>query len=143
MQDVNWLSFVFAALIPLLVGFIWYHPKVFGKAWMHSIGMTEEKAKQANMAVVFGVSIFMSGLMALFMLSYVNGPTQEGQFDTFGHGAFHGLGIGIVLAIPILVTNGLFEQRSWKNMLINAGYWTLCFVLMGGVLDAMNTFSFD
>ena len=140
MPPVNWLSFAIAVLIPMILGFIWYNPKVFGKAWMESIGMTEEKAKEANMPLTFGLSLVLSALLAFFLINFVNAPVeQEGIYDTFKHGAFHGAFLGVVVVIPVMVTNGLFEQKSWKNMLINVAYWTLAMALMGGVLDAMNT----
>jgi hypothetical protein len=139
MENVNWLSLILAALIPMVVGFIWYNPKVFGNAWMASIGMTEEKAKEANMALTFGLSFVMALLLAFFMLMFVNGPGQEGEFDTFKHGAFHGVFIAILVGMPILVTNGLFEQKNFKNLAINTGYWIVTLALVGGVVDVMNT----
>jgi hypothetical protein len=45
-----------AALVPMIIGFIWYHKAVFGKAWMAASGMTDEKAKGGNMPVIFGLS---------------------------------------------------------------------------------------
>ena len=140
MENVSWLSLVLATLVPMVMGFIYYHKAVFGNAWMASIGMTEEKAKQANMPVVFGVSLLMSFLIAFFLLGNVNGLGQEGEFDTFKHGAAHGAIISFFVVIPTFITNGLFEQRSWKNMLINAGYWLLTLMLMGGIVDYMNHF---
>lgn len=138
MDHVNWLSLPVAGLIPLVTGFIWYHKAVFGKAWMEAVGMTEEKARQGNMGLVFGVSFVLSVLLAFFMMFNVNSPGQEGQYDTFKHGAFHGVLVGVLVAIPVLVTNSLFEQRSGKSMLINAGYWVVTITLIGGVADAMN-----
>ena len=122
----------------MVVGFIFYHKAVFGKAWMNSIGMTEEKAQQANMALVFGLSFVMSFLLSFFLLNFNNSPGQEGQFDTFGHGAAHGAILSIFLVIPIFVTNGLFEQKSWTNILLNCGYWIITLALMGGIVDVMN-----
>lgn len=49
-----------AALVPMIVGFIWYNPKVLGGIWMEASGMTEEKAKGANMPLIFGVSFLLS-----------------------------------------------------------------------------------
>ena len=138
MENVNWLSIVLAAIIPMVMGFIWYGNFAFGKAWMASIGMTEEKAKEANMGLTFGLSFVMSALMAFFLMGFNNGPGQEGVYDTFGHGAAHGAILSVFLVIPIFITNGLFEQRSWTNMLINAGYWLITLALMGGVVDVMN-----
>ena len=138
MENVNWLSFILAVLTPMIIGFIWYNPKVFGKAWMDSIGMTEEQAQQGNMPVIMGVSLLLSALLAFFLINFNNQPGQEGVFDTFKHGAFHGVFLGITVGLPILVTNGLFEQKNAKNLLINSAYWLVTMALMGGILDAMN-----
>lgn len=138
MGDINWLSLIIAAILPSILGFAWYSPMLFGKAWMDSIGMTEEKAKSANMPLNMGLSLVLSFFLAFFLLATVNGMGQEGEFDTFKHGAFHGLLLGILVVVPTFITNGLFEQRAWKTMLINVAYWTLTLALMGGVIDAMN-----
>ncbi len=138
MENVNWLSMVIATILPMVVGFIYYNPKVFGNAWMKSLGITEEDIKKQNMAKTYGIAIVMSFLLAFFLLNFNNSPGQEGEFDTFKHGAFHGLFLTVVMAMPILMTNGLFELKSLKNIFINIGYWLITLVLMGGVLDAMN-----
>jgi hypothetical protein len=138
MASINWISIIISTLIPIVVGFVWYHKAVFGKAWMTSVGMTEEKASKANMPVVFGIAVVMAFLLSFFLLNNVDGPGQEGEFDSFQHGAFHGILMGILVAMPIMVINALFEQRSWKNMAINVGFWVVTLALMCGVLDAMN-----
>ncbi len=138
MGDINWLSFAISMVMPMIVGSVYYHKKVVGTAWMDTIGMTEEKAQKANMAIIFGVSLTMSALLTFFLLVFNNDPGQEGQFDTFQHGAFHGAFVGLIIAMPVMVTNALFEQRSWKYMLINIAYWVITLALMGGVVDAMN-----
>ena len=138
MPTPNILAIILAALIPMIVGFIYYHPKVFGKAWMQSLGLTEEDLKKGNMAVIFGVSLLMSFLLSMFLLVNVDGPGQEGQFDSFKHGAFHGTLIGFMVAMPVLVTNGLFERKNMKNLAINTVYWVITIALMAGVIDALN-----
>jgi len=137
-MNVNWLALVIAALVPTVMGFIWYHKAVFGKTWMASIGMTEEQAQKANMPLVFGIALVMSFIVAFFFTNFNNGPGQEGEYDTFKHGALHGVLIALFIAMPVLATNGMFEQRSWKNILINIGYWVVTFAIMGGIVDAMN-----
>ena len=161
----NFMIMPIAALIPLAVGFIWYNPKIMGTAWMNETGMTEEKAKQSNMMVVFGLSYLFACLVTLPLMGIVN--HQFGIFSlfadepgfgeagsetmrlfamvndtlnigskhlTFGHGAVHGGIAGIGLALPIIATNAMFEQKSWKYIWINVGYWTVSLILMGGVL---------
>ncbi len=147
-----------AALIPTVIGFIWYNPKVFGNAWMAAADMTEEKMKGANMAVVFGVSIFLSVLLAVatnfnvihqaHLDSLFNGMTDETTlaylanfhktYDhihrTFSHGAIHGAVMGIFVVLPVLGTNALFERKGFKYIAVNVGYWLVTLVLMGGVI---------
>ena len=49
-----------AAVIPLVLGFVWYSPRVFGNAWMAASGLTEEKLKGANMVLILAVSFVCS-----------------------------------------------------------------------------------
>jgi hypothetical protein len=38
---MNPIAILGAALIPTVIGFLWYNPKVFGNAWMAAADMTE------------------------------------------------------------------------------------------------------
>jgi len=100
--------------------------------------INEKHMKKGNMPVIFGVSLVMSFFLAFFLLNFNNSPGQEGEFDSFGHGAWHGAFVAIVIAMPVLVTNGLFELKNFKNLAINTAYWIIALALMGGVLDVMN-----
>jgi len=55
-------------------------------------------------------------------------------FRTYKHGALHGFMSGIFLALPIVSINGLFEHKTWKYMLIQAGYWTAIMTVMGSII---------
>tara|TARA_B100000497_G_C7659496_1_gene397116 strand:- start:214 stop:648 length:435 start_codon:yes stop_codon:yes gene_type:complete len=138
MENINILSVIIAALIPTIIGFIWYSPMLFQKSWMDSIGMTEEKMKSVNMPLTIGLSLITSFLLSIFLINFNNQPGQEGQFDTFGHGAFHSIFLMITFVLPILLSKKLYEQSSLKNLWINLGYWAVTIALMGGVLDMMN-----
>jgi len=141
--DINWLALIAASILPLVTGFIWYNPKVFGTAWMKESGMTEEKAKSMNPAKTYGLAVVLAFLLAFFLWSLVmtgGGPGMphgpEGEFMTFKHGAFHGALLAILVALPVLATNALFEMKSFKYMAINVGYWVLTMALMGGIINA-------
>ena len=133
-MEINWLASILAALSTLLVGFVWYHPKVFGAIWMREIGVSPEDAKNAspNMIKLFGFSIlfaFMATLPLSFLVNHDN--------HTFGHGAFHGAEIALLMVLPIIGTNSLYESRSWTYIFIASGFWVVCFALMGGILRIM------
>lgn len=52
----------------------------------------------------------------------------------FGHGALHGGMLAILIILPVVSINSLFEHRSWKYMLIHGGYWFISLALMGGLI---------
>jgi hypothetical protein len=62
----NFLIIALAALVPTIMGFIWYHPKVMGTAWQKATGLSDEAIKNANMPLIFGVSLLLSFLLDLF-----------------------------------------------------------------------------
>lgn len=154
---INPIAIPIAAIAALLVGFIWYHPKVFGNAWMKVSGMTEEKIKGGNMAVIFGLALLFAMLLASLLMQFTNHQwgavgmvggdpalakesfnafmaDYETAFRTFKHGALHGFLFGLFGAFPIIGTIGLFERKGWKYILINSGYWIVTLILMGGIL---------
>ncbi len=160
----NLLVLLASAIVPTITGFIWYNPKVFGNAWMKAADMSEEKMKGANMAVIFGVSLLLSFLLAFSLAPIVihqfgvmgmlegamrpESPTAaeatalfNSLMETygsnhrhFGHGALHGVMTALLLVLPAMGTNALFERKSFKYIAINAGYWTLTLALMGGIV---------
>lgn len=161
----NFIAVFAAALIPMVVGFIWYHDKVFGKRWQVLAEMTPEKMQGANMGRIFGISYLLSVLAAITLNVFVvhqfavysimageagfGDPNSEvglylsdfmarygNHFRTFGHGAFHGTVAGLFLAMPVLGINALFERKGFQYIAINGGYWAVTFGLMGGILCA-------
>ncbi len=157
-MEINFITLLLAAIIPMITGFIWYSPKLFGNAWMKTIGLKKEDIEGGNMIKIFGLSYFFSFLLATALMpmvihqwgvfSTLGAPTEGvdlnafnsfmesygNNFRTFKHGAFHGVLMGIFFVLPVLGTNALFEQKSFKYIAINVGYWILTLALMGGVI---------
>ena len=157
MDFLNFPAILVAAVSALIVGFIWYNPKVFGNAWMQAAGMTEEQTKGGNMAKIFILAFIFAFLLAMTMmqisihqtgaLSLVGGNSSTAlpsytafmadygdAFRTFKHGALHGVFAGIFIALPIIGTNALFERKSAKYIFINAGYWIVTLGVMGAII---------
>ena len=64
-MEMNFVVILLSALVPMVMGFIWYHPKTLGTAWMQAAGVTEEKMKGANMGIIFGLSFLFSVMLAM------------------------------------------------------------------------------
>lgn len=130
MSQVNWLAIIAAALSTFLIGGLWYSPALFGKAWMKENGFTEEGMKNANMAKIFGLA-FVLGLIASINLAMFLGPDVN-----VGLGAFYGFLAGFGWVATFIGTHYLFERRSLKLFLINAGYSIVSLTVMGTIIGA-------
>ena len=86
-MEFNFLAILVAAITPLILGFLWYNPKLFGNAWMREEEMTEEKMKGGNMAIIFGLTLVLSFLLALFVqfFSSLNLSYTAGHIYTYGY----------------------------------------------------------
>ena len=161
-MEMNFLIFFLAALVPLVMGFIWYGP-LFGNAWMKEMGFTKESMKGKNMALTFILSYVFSLFIAMFLLpatihqmgvfsTLADEPgfaertgdafayfqdfiaNYGDRFRTFKHGALHGVLNGVFLVLPVLAIVAMFERKSVKYVAINAGYWIVVLAIMGGLV---------
>ena len=125
------LVVILTGLIPTLVGFVWYNPKVMGTIWAQESGVDMTAAPKRNMFVLMGVSILLSIMLAGSMLPIVihqmglssmlmgeadlKSPTSElaqafnllmtkygTNYRTFKHGAFHGFLTSLFILLPVL-----------------------------------------
>jgi len=128
--EINYWAVLVSALATFAIGSIWYSPVLFANVWMKELGFTKENMGKPNMLKTFGVS-FLLMLIISFNLAAFIGPESDLQFGMTA-GALAGIG-WVATAIGI---NYLYEQKSFKIWLINAGYMAVSFTVMGAILGA-------
>lgn len=158
-MEFNFLALLMASIVPLIVGAIWYHPALLGKAWMQENSFTLADLQKGNMFKIFGFTLLFSLPLALIMhmltihqmgpLGMIGGPDfietakpsyqafmndYGTNFRTFKHGALHGFMSGLFLSLSLIGIQSLFERRSWKYIFIHVGYWTLTLTIMGAIV---------
>lgn len=129
MAEINWLIVLLAAVVPFVLGALWYGP-LFGKMWMAASGMTEEKAAQGNMGKIFGVAFVLQILQSAVFAMFI-GPDAGLSF-----GLMAGLMAGVAWVATAIGVVYLFEQRSFAHWFTNAGYAIVSFTVMGAILGA-------
>jgi hypothetical protein len=128
MPEFNLLAVIAAAVTSFVLGGLWYSPVLFGKAWQRETGLSDEQLAKGNMALVFGVA-FVLCLLASLVFAMFLGPRPP---MLFGLGA--GFAAGAFWVASSFGVNYLFERKSMKLFLINGGYHTLQFTLIGLIL---------
>lgn len=124
----NFLAIILAAVASFAVGGVWYSKVGFGKQWMEETGITEEKAKQADMKKVFGGAFALNFLAALVLALYLKSNQSLMDAVSFGFAA------GSCWVATSFGVNYLFEGKSLRLFLINGGYVIAQFTVMGLVL---------
>ena len=127
-SKLNYAAITAAAISTFVVGFVWYSPALFGNAWMRETGLTDEALKKRNPAAIFGPSFVLALLMAFNLAAFIGTEATTG----FAVAAAFAAGFGWV-ALAMGVT-ALFEGRSLRLWLIDAGYHVVSFVVMGAVI---------
>jgi Protein of unknown function (DUF1761) len=159
-MQLNYWLILATGLIPIIVGFVWYNPKVFGQKWMDIVGITDESMKGANMLMIFLLSYLFGCMLSLALHTAVihqmgfesvfqgDNSTEViafkknfyelygTRFRTFRHGIIHGVMNAIFIALPVIGVNALWNRKSAKYVFIHVGYWVVCMGLIGGVLCA-------
>lgn len=130
MEGLNYWAILVSALSTFLIGGLWYSPAAFGKVWMKENGFSEDDMKKGNMAKIFSLA-FLLGLIAAINLAMFMGPEADLSF-----GAFAGFAAGAGWVATFVGTHYLFERRSFKLFLINAGYSIVALTIMGIIIGA-------
>ena len=124
----NYPAILVAALISFVVGGAWYSPLLFAKAWMREAGLDDAALKRAKLGKVFALAFLASVVMAFNLSAFL------GAKATLAFGTFAGLATGLGWVAMSLGVIYLFEQRSLKLWLINAGCQVVTYTLMGAVI---------
>jgi Protein of unknown function (DUF1761) len=131
MPHINWLAVLAAAAATFLLGGLWYSKALFGRAWMSENKLTEADLASSNMVKIFGLSLVFAVVMAANLAAFLAEPKT-----TAAWGATAGFLAGFGWVALAIATIALFERRSWKYILINGGYMTVSFVVMGLIIGA-------
>ena len=126
--NINFLAVFISALSMFLIGGLWYSPKLFGKQWLKELGKDDSFLETGNMKVIFGGAFVLALMMAFNLAGFVSG------YESWTWGLIGGVlaGFGwVAMSIGIIY---LFERRSIKLFLINAGYIVVSFIVMGLIL---------
>lgn len=158
---INPLVIPVAAIIPVVLGFFWFHPALGGRIW-HPEG-TKQPFVYSFSALQLLTFYLLSCLIAFALLGFVNHQLSilqlfagEPDFEnleseahvafeqvlalvgdrhlSFGHGAFHGFFGSVVFVIPILAHSSMREREGFRPVLLHWMYWAVSMALMGGIL---------
>lgn len=126
---INWLAALVAAFAMFGLGAVWYSPMLFLNRWVIAAGLEVDYAKRGNFGAILATSFVLTLIMAVNLAFFVSDPSL-GLGAVLGYSIAAGLGWAAV-GLSIIA---LFERRPLAYFLINGGYLTVGFAVMGLIL---------
>jgi hypothetical protein len=126
---LNHLAIFVCALLSLVVGGLWYSPLLFFKAWQKESGLSEEQVARANPLKTYSLTFLLAWVVSYNLAFFLGDSKTDWRW-----GLVAGLLAGVGWAVTMFTIIALFEQKSLKYLLINCGYLTVYFALIGFVL---------
>lgn len=125
---INHIAVFVCAVLSLVIGGLWYSPLLFGKAWQKEVGLSDDDLAKINPAKVYGLTFLLCWIMSYNLAAFLGDASTTWQW---------GLTAGILAAVWVIamyITISLFEQRSFKHILINSGFALVYFAAIGFVI---------
>lgn len=122
-----------SAIVSMIIGSVWYSPVFFGAQWMRLMGFTPERIsqmKERGMAITYASNFVFDMIRAYVFSSLILVLSLSRMSKILGLGVLVWLGF----MTPILVGGVLWENKSHKLLVINAGYWLVSMIFMAMVL---------
>lgn len=126
---INHWAVLASAIFNLVLGAIWYSPALFYSGWKKANNLTDEDIKKSNPIKTHGISFLLAYLMSYNLAFFLGDANTDWQW-----GLTAGFLTGFGWAAAIFTAIALFEQKSWKYILINGSYITIYFTVIGFIL---------
>lgn len=126
---INHWAVIVCAFTNLALGALWYSPLLFYKAWMKENKFTDEDIKRVNPAKTYSITLILSIIISYNLAFFLGDDKTDMVWGTTA-GFLAGFGFSALIFSVV----ALLEQRSWKYILINGGYITIYFTIIGFIL---------
>ena len=126
------IALFLAALANVIIGALWYHPNIFGSAWMRIANPSPEAAERAHSRRGAAMLIaFCSGLFSAYVLGLL---LHAFAIQNVG-GAIHvALTAWLGLSAPPMLGMVLWEDKPFSYYAIVSGNWLASFVVMSIII---------
>jgi hypothetical protein len=130
--EINYWAVILATLSTLLVGAVWYTPRVFGTAWMRLARVEPQGGRSAVAPLVVALVVSFLSAWVLAGAAYIAWQFYGGSFlwSSLATAAF--LWVGFTAAR--FVTHDAFEGRPAALTVMNVAHELVTFLVMALII---------
>lgn len=132
LAHLNYVAVFVTALAGFSVGWLWFSPVLFAKAWMTEMKLTPERVQAGgyNMWKIFGTSFVVTVISSLGLAVLIAAVGTTGALN----GAALGAWVGALVVGTRMINGGLWELRSARLNAICVGHEVVMFTVQGAIL---------
>jgi hypothetical protein len=130
---LNYVSVLVVAVVGFLLGWLWYSPILFAKAWLAEMKITPEQIaaeKEKGMAGYL-VKGFLFTLLSTFGLAVI---IRSHGVPNWKHGAAVAAFIGVFVVLMRYLSNAVWEKKSCKLQAIVGLHEVVLYTVQGAIL---------
>jgi hypothetical protein len=132
MFEVTFIKVFAAGVASLIVGFVWYHPRVFGGIWMSLSQITTESLEKGKRRMpISALSALLAGMLAAYVMNYFG--IAWGVYDVIGAIEL-GFWCWLGFVATTMIGTVLWEQKPFTLYVLHAAHWLVSFIVMAIVL---------
>ena len=123
---VNWLAVIVAAVVQIVLGYVWYMPMVLGKRYEAATGKTLSTPNGMTFAYIIVSALLVAYGLALYFGG--NGLVTGAEWAAL---------TWLYFVVPVSAAGVFYEGRTWTWWGITAGFWLVGMVIMGAIVGAL------
>lgn len=134
--SINYWAVLAALVSSMVVGSIWYTPRVFGKLWIN-LAKVDMKKDKGTVFKPIAITLVVSFLTA-YVLAHVTFLSNHFFRNSFLQDALStAFWLWLGLTAARFITHDVFEGRPWKLTLLNISHEFVTIMLMGLIIGLM------
>ncbi len=131
-SSVNLLAVVVATIVSMAIGWLWYSPVLFGKAWLKALGRGEADVAAMKQGAPRAITLeLVATLVKMYVLA---GLVSFAFTDSAAQGALIGLWLWLGFVVTTNLSSVTFEGRSKVTYLIGITCQLVTLVVAGMIL---------
>ncbi len=131
--DINYWAVILATLSTMIVGSIWYTPRVFGNYWMKASGVTPSgNARDAALPIITTVIVSFVTAWVLSGATFIAWKFYHGGF--FGNALVTGIVLWAGFTAARFITHDAFDKRPNGLTVLNIAHELVTVLVMSVII---------
>jgi Protein of unknown function (DUF1761) len=130
--NISWVADLSATIVAMIIGYIWYHPSVFGTIRAKVVNLSPESINSVRTKNSFLYTFPITFVIAANIAAFC----KHLEYTDPARAFLIGYDLGLIACL-LLAVHFIYEQRNFTHYVITAGYVLVSMGAMGLVIGVV------